>query len=320
MKAYEMWKRFVAGWEATKWRLEGVRQIRSLDYKVTFPDEGNHAIELPHLGLLDCISFSPWRRKLTTNCIMFKDRPSHEVLLRRIIYDLYQCGAIDNNKSVIDIGAWLSDNAIIWSRLINIDRAKVFAIDPSADNIAFGKFLGELNEARNISWHQNVCSHTAGVKLFFQGSFDHASFCENEKGAQSPLLSTTIDKVISESYHHSIGLFHLDVEGFELNVMKGSEQVITKSNPVILFEQHITKDNSKSIIQFLSSYCYETYMINEILPGCRLDCRNFLAVPEGFDLSHVLEKEYMKDSHNHVHVATDGPILIPVDKALLATE
>ena len=40
---------------------------------------------------------------------------------------------------------------------------------------------------------------------------------------------------------------------------------------------------------------YHTYMIDEVLPGCRLDCRNFLAFPE-----HIHTEELIKNINKHI--------------------
>jgi hypothetical protein len=49
--------------------------------------------------------------------------------------------------------------------------------------------------------------------------------------------------------------------------------------PVILFEQHISKEKVSEVISYLKNFGYRIFMINEVVPDSDLDCRNFLALP-----------------------------------------
>lgn len=68
----------------------------------------------------------------------------------------------------------------------------------------------------------------------------------------------------------------------EMQVIEGAGNLISKFKPIIAYEQHLELDDISKPKAFLSSkFGYNVYIINEILPGCRLDCRNFLAFPPG---------------------------------------
>ena len=299
--------------KAMQWRLRGVGQLKRAGFHAVFADEGLVTIKLPKVTLMDAIAGS--QVSLVANSTSFLERPSHEVLLRKIVFDLYELRILCRKKSIIDIGAWISDNALVWSRLIDSECAKVIAIDPSPNNIAFGRALSELNRVSNIIYYERVCSYREGVPLCFEGSLDHATFSECVTRSQPQMLSSTIDSTVPKAEHGSIGLFHIDVEGFEIDVLKGAVDVILASRPVILFEQHLDEQDYNSVFQFLLERAYSVYMINELLPGCRPDCRNFVAAPQELDLSSLLSKEYTGITHGRVTEAVDGPALIPVDGA-----
>ena len=80
-----------------------------------------------------------------------------------------------------------------------------------------------------------------------------------------------------------IGLMHVDVEGFELSVLKGAKNIIKESMPAIIFEQHISKEDINLVSKYLKSFGYRIYMINEVLPICDLDCRNFIAIDNSIE-------------------------------------
>ena len=71
----------------------------------------------------------------------------------------------------------------------------------------------------------------------------------------------------------------------EAQVIMGSENVIRYFQPIITFEQHLNQDDYISLSSNLKKKGYLVFMINEVLPGCNPDCRNFIAFPNriGFD-------------------------------------
>ena len=63
--------------------------------------------------------------------------------------------------------------------------------------------------------------------------------------------------------------------------MMGAKRTIERDLPYLIFECHIKFQTTMlfQIKSYLKNLNYQIYMINEILPECALDCRNFLAVP-----------------------------------------
>jgi hypothetical protein len=46
-----------------------------------------------------------------------------------------------------------------------------------------------------------------------------------------------------------------------------------------VWENHLKTDNFKKTCIFFSNHNYSTYLINEVFPYCREDCRNFISIP-----------------------------------------
>lgn len=292
------------------WRLQGVKQLKAAGYKVVFPCEGNVIIELPRLKTWEALIGS--RAAFCGNAVSFLGRPYQELLLRKVVFTLFQTGVVSRQLSVIDIGAWISDNALVWAKLLDSGCAQVFAIDPSPGNIQFGREVGLLNRITNVSYHQAVCSSEAGTPLYPIGKLSHTEFTETPSPRKTPVVSTTIDAIVGEERIGAIGLFHIDVEGFEKQVLLGADKVLRKSRPAVLFEQHVDDDVCEDVFDFLWERSYVIYMINELLPGCRKDCRNFLAVSAGIDFDPVLSCEDLLTAHQQVRPVQAGPPLILV--------
>ena len=62
-------------------------------------------------------------------------RANHEVQLRRVAKFILQSYQTSERSSVIDIGAWIGDNSLIWAKLVEPFSGRVLAIDPSSQNI-----------------------------------------------------------------------------------------------------------------------------------------------------------------------------------------
>lgn len=286
-------------------RLARYGKIKRLNYTVDFVNEGSIKVRLPKVSNFD-IFFG--KGIFVKRNLDYMTRPNSEVLLRKIIFELYETGYIDKSSSIIDIGSWISDNSIVWSKYLS-KSGKVIAIDPSIDNIVYGKELSKLNNIKNIKFVQAVCADKSDIRLDFDGSIDHATF--KISNTNNCILSKTIDEIIEED-DSPIGLFHVDVEGFELSVLSGALSVIQSDLPVISFEQHISKENVTSIKNLLREFEYKIFMVNEVLPNCSLDCRNFLAFPpnKGMPKLSSFDQEHGRDIG--IFSAVIGGVLVEI--------
>ncbi|XUU61607.1 FkbM family methyltransferase [Erythrobacter sp. HA6-11] len=290
--------------------VRGIRDLRNQKDEVCFVHEGGTVVRMPPSKLSN---LAPGEAREEQHRVWnFQQRPSKEVLLRKLVYNMLSTGFIDRSKAIIDIGSWLADNAIVWARLIEAHGGTVYAIDPSADNLGFGRRLAERNNVTNIEWVQAICSDEAGKTVYLDGDINHAEFDAEAGSGSQPFATTTLDEVVGTSNSGSIGLMHVDVEGFEEPVIKGAREIIEQSRPVVIFEQHISSEAPWPIAAFLEDFGYKTYMINEVLPWCRLDCRNFMAFHESQPPEAFLPVINHAGEADGIWYATIGDALIPL--------
>ena len=74
----------------------------------------------------------------------------------------------------------------------------------------------------------------------------------------------------------------------------------------------ISKENLELITEHIKSYDYRIFMINEILPGNALDCRNFLALPREKGLPSLKKFEQSNGRDIDIYSATIGPAIIEI--------
>lgn len=254
-------------------RVESLSLVREFgpERRVVFRHEGNQVLLLPRTSILRRFSnngLEVWRKQ------QFSQRPNREVVLRRVVHQLYEKGVASRYRSIIDIGSWIGDNALVWAKILK-EPAVVHAVDPSAENIAFAQSIASLNQISNVNWIEAVCSDSNNQAVGYVGNLDHASFFVTTAD-DAGLRTSTLDTVIGPEAVGTIGLLHVDVEGFELAVLRGSREILAASQPMVLFEGHLCEQDAVvETIDYLKSAGYRTFMLNEVLPGCNLDCRNF---------------------------------------------
>ena len=284
------------------------KQLQKNCFFVTFVHEGNVKILLPKLFIGELIfGYGIYAKKH----FYFMGRPHVEILLRKIIFELYKINYIDSNNSIIDIGSSVADNSLVWAKYLT-NNGKIFGIDPSLDNINYSKKLSNINNIDNIDWIQAVCSEKIGDRLIIDNypSEDAENMSFKIGNSINSLAATTLDEIITKKNNTKIGLIHIDVEGFELKVMRGAKKIITLDKPVLTFEQHISKEDTSHVFNYLKDFGYRIFMINEVIPGNELDCRNFIAFHSSKELPNFLNFEEKNLKNLDICQATIGPGLI----------
>ena len=102
----------------------------------------------------------------------FSRRYEHEIFFRRIISFFLKRKLIKGN--IIDLGAWIGDNAIPWAKNIN---HIVYAIDPSSQNIEFITKMCLHNDVSNI---KTIFVFTASDN-YYLGRIDKFKWLEHDR-------------------------------------------------------------------------------------------------------------------------------------------
>lgn len=236
---------------------------------------------------------------------MFKERGGCEALFRLLVKKLYDDNILDKTRNIIDLGAWIGDNAIPWSMII---KGVVYAIDPSIENIQYIHELMFLNKVSNIKTIQRCISDTEDY-VYTDHDMKHAQF--NMKKGRTKVRTITLDVLYHNGGIMNVDFIHLDVEGFEHKVIKGSIQLINGCRPLIVWENHIETDNYRDTIGLLEKLGYKTFLINERFPHCRHDCRNLISIPDDrfFDVG-AINIMFNHPKFNHNKADAKKPLLI----------
>lgn len=131
------------------------------------------------------------------------------------------------NKDFIDGGAYIGDSALIFEKYFH--PKKIYAFEPELENYNLMLNTIKLNNLKNvIPIRKGLGEKEERLKIISKGSCSYISY----RGEKS-INITTIDNLVFKN-NLSIGLIKLDIEGFELNALKGAEKTIKEFKPVLL--------------------------------------------------------------------------------------
>tara|TARA_B100002019_G_scaffold192423_1_gene166430 strand:+ start:7678 stop:8649 length:972 start_codon:yes stop_codon:yes gene_type:complete len=172
-----------------------------------------------------------------------------------ILFDFLSPLGEDFKKGLaLDIGANIGTHAMYFSDYFK----EVLAFEPNSDVFYLLKF--NSNQCQNVSVENIGLGDKAGdfVLQEVTGNMMASWISEEPPDVSKKTYSIKVERLDDKNLE-SIKLIKIDVEGFEINVLKGALKSIEKNKPIILFEQHskdFSNDSSPSI-KFLENLDYE---------------------------------------------------------------
>jgi FkbM family methyltransferase len=144
-----------------------------------------------------------------------------------------------NNFHFVDIGGNIGEFVLDYSDHENINNITVFEPQPEQSfsieqTIAANKFTKTNLIKRPVS------SKVEEILFNFNETNSTASGITNDIQLGTKLTATTIDNEFS-NINNSTFVFLIDTEGAELSIMRGGENLIKNTQPLIIFEyNHVT--------------------------------------------------------------------------------
>ncbi len=151
---------------------------------------------------------------------------------------------------VVDIGANIGYYTLQLARLVG-DNGKVFAIEPVPDTAKLLRKNLDANGYHNVSVHEVALGAEAGkLKLYLSHQSEWASFKSKELPdtyIDVPLY--TLDTLFGQEGR--IDYIKMDIEGYEIEAIKGMRSILKKYSPGIFVEIHPSIVGKDAILKFL---------------------------------------------------------------------
>jgi FkbM family methyltransferase len=173
----------------------------------------------------------------------------------------YVTSLIRPGDTVCDVGAFIGDHTIAYSQSVG-KSGKVFAYEPNP--VAFQCLVHNTNGMSNVFGFCHALGASDGVAgLVGDYASSYISHNNAEKGPIIQVRRLDIDAAL----FGQLDLIKIDVEGYELNVLKGMEQIITKFHPKMVIEineialgrQNTTAEN---VVSWLVRHGYEVSVLH----------------------------------------------------------
>ena len=117
---------------------------------------------------------------------------------------------------------------------------------------------GLSEEAKEVDFE--ICNTNLGGSRI---TLESKEIIDNNKKNFTKISVKKLD-TIYEKFNRKIDLIKLDVEGHELQVLKGGKRIIQEHMPIILFEENnISQNGSSEVIEYLKDLNYKFFIWKE---------------------------------------------------------
>ncbi len=184
---------------------------------------------------------------------------------------------IDKGDTVIDIGANVGWYTKYLSDLV-AETGKVISIEPIPETFSILCYCVKKLKMNNVKLYNYAISDTHGMCEMEVPKYDFGGFnyyqsriISNNQNKISSLkyfsvITECIDNILEE-LGNKVSFIKCDVEGNELNVIKGALKVISKNKPVWLIELSSDPDENDSyaskLVTIMQENGYSPYWFNK---------------------------------------------------------
>lgn len=148
---------------------------------------------------------------------------------------------------VFDVGANIGQYALLASKLVG-ERGQVYAFEPSPEVLAKLQENIRLNSAENIEVVAKAVTAESGMMQFYtaneQGNQGVGSLlpAEEYRAHTRSAESIEVEALSLDDFCEAQGIEHvdflkIDVEGFDLEVLKGAEKLMERNPDLVVFSE-----------------------------------------------------------------------------------
>lgn len=180
------------------------------------------------------------------------------------IYSLgfYEVGTVDvidkclePNDVFIDVGASIGLMSLFASK--KCTNGKIFSFEPQKERFEIISKNVELNKCKNVQIFNNgLGDKEAQLQLHTDVFSPSIVDIENSKGKSELIDILVLDNVLLSKGVEKVKFIKIDVEGFELNVLKGAEKLLSRKDAPIVCIEYVKRlqnlnNNDISIIEYI---------------------------------------------------------------------
>lgn len=142
----------------------------------------------------------------------------------------------DRQRDFLDIGSHIGYYAAYLAPLVR----RVYAFEPDSRN--FTGLSANADASPNIEIVRMAVSSRNGTASFFTGPNSSVGSLDDHGGPATEVAVTTIDAFATNHAGIDVGLIKTDIEGHDLEALRGMQKTVAEFQPVILTECDINSE------------------------------------------------------------------------------
>ncbi|MDP9173953.1 MAG: FkbM family methyltransferase [Planctomycetota bacterium] len=181
-----------------------------------------------------------------------------------------------------DIGCNVGFLTVIGARLVG-SKGSVYSFDPIPNHVELTRHNAEVNKFDHVQVFQNAVASSAGKVKFAVAAIPSQSTLVadgfTKEGATSIEVETvTVDQLVHEKGLRPPNVVKIDVEGAEVEVLRGMCNVLRERRPVIILDTHCTHVECAALLTEAGYWCGTTTDPDKAVDQSQFFCQ-LLAVP-----------------------------------------
>jgi FkbM family methyltransferase len=210
---------------------------------------------------------------------------TNELPVQQVLSDYLSPGTV-----FYDIGANIGFFSVAAARLVG-EEGQVYAFEPLPENAAVIRRNIKINGFENIQVIEAAVADRSGAAEFLVAHYSGGSALAS--ASVPPDLKEIItveivalDDLIARGQIRLPNLVKIDVEGAELQVIKGMSATLSQHCPILVFEiddsdPEAFQKKQAACTDYLAVFGYSVTQLEESYPGIHWKVGNYLALPPG---------------------------------------
>ena len=181
--------------------------------------------------------------------------------LEEVFYkDIYEKESkIKPGDLVLDVGAHIGSFTLKAAKEVG-PEGRVVSFEPSSENFKLLTLNVNSNNYSNVKLFNAAVGSAPGTAKLHLGNRKGTNSLLSDAGVQQVGIEEvpirTLDSVADELKLTKVSFVKIDVEGFELEVLKGAKSILASSHPSIAMETHDFGPSEEEITNFLGNFGY----------------------------------------------------------------
>jgi FkbM family methyltransferase len=198
------------------------------------------------------------RQRMSHGLFFSKGQP-HELGTEKAMQKLLVAG-----NTFVDVGANVGYYTAIASQIVG-RTGRVVAIEPQPSTIRTLRINAQAQQA-NVSVVEKAVSDTPGTARFFvRSAGDTSSLGTENASAEISVQTDTLDNVLSAE--SNVSFIKIDVEGYELSVLRGCTKTLRDRRPFVCYELLESmviegKIDPEDYARFFDSHSYKCFWVD----------------------------------------------------------